>query len=291
MSAELQNRAAQAVEMARGTGADEAWATATQSRDVEFNFRDGSLEKVKDTTSRGLNIQVYADGRYSSHETTDLNPDRLKSFVAEAVAITRALEPDKFREITPATLFANRPGDDLDLVDAAVAALTREQRLEWCQALDRVATDHDKVISATAGVYDGSFELASISSNGFSGTRASTYCWYGSSVTLRDQGERRAADGYYAGSAHVGDLPPASDRPGALAARVRKGADREDDVGRGFTRGRSADWSTAWCSIGQACTAGPVVLGRPGRDEGIQRQADHRRRPADSARFRVASFR
>jgi PmbA protein len=211
MSAELQNRAAQAVEMAKGAGANEAWATATQSRDVEFNFRDGSLEKVKDTTSRGLNIEVYADGRYSSHQTTDLNPDRLKSFVAEAVAITRALEPDKFREITSAALFANRPGDDLDLVDAAVAALTREQRLDWCQALDRIATDHDKVISATAGVYDGSFELASISSNGFSGARASTYCWYGTSVTLRDQGERRASDGYYAGGAHVGDLPSAAD--------------------------------------------------------------------------------
>lgn len=211
MSAELQNRAAQAVEMAQTAGADEAWATATQSRDVEFEFRDGSLEKVKDTTSRGLNIEVYADGRYSSHQTTDLNPDRLKGFVAEAVAITRALEPDKFRQITPAGLFANRPTDDLDLVDAAVGALGREQRLEWCQALDRIATDHDKVISATAGVYDGSYDLASISSNGFSGARASTYCWFGSSVTLRDQGERRASDGYYAGGAHVSDLPPATD--------------------------------------------------------------------------------
>lgn len=228
MSAELLSRAAQAVEMAQSAGAKEAWATATQSRDVEFNFRDGALEKVKDTTSRGLDIEIYADGRYSSHQTTDLNPDRLKSFVTEAVAITRALEPDKFRRITPAELFANRPDDDLDLVDAAVAALTREQRLEWCQVLDRVGTDHEKVISATAGVYDGSSELASVSSNGFSGTRASTYCWYGSHITLRDQGERRASDGYYAGSPHVGDLPAAADvaRLALDRALSRLGADK-----------------------------------------------------------------
>ena len=184
MSADLQSRAAQAVEMAKSAGANEAWATATQSRDVEFNFRDGSLEKVKDTTSRGLNIEVYADGRYSSHQTTDLNPDRLKGFVSEAVAITRALEPDEFRRITPPELFANRPSDNLDLVDASVAKLSREQRLEWCRTLDRIATDHDRVIAATAGVYDGSSEMASISSNGFSGTRAGTYCWYGTSVTF-----------------------------------------------------------------------------------------------------------
>ena len=97
MSAELQDRAAQAVDMAKSAGASDAFATASQSRDVEFNFRDGSLEKVKDTTSRSLSIQVYADGRYSSHQTTDLHPERLGSFISEAVAITRALEPDEHR--------------------------------------------------------------------------------------------------------------------------------------------------------------------------------------------------
>ena len=140
MSAELQSRAAQAVEMAKNAGADEAWATATQSRDVEFNFRDGSLEKVKDTTSRGLNIEVYADGRYSSHQTTDLNPDRLKSFVSEAVAITRALEPDEFRRITPPELFANRPSDDLDLVEANEAFAAQA-----CAVNKDMGWDTDKV--------------------------------------------------------------------------------------------------------------------------------------------------
>ena len=71
-------------ELAKAAGANEAWAAASQSRDVEFEFRDGALEKVKDTTSRGLTVEVYADDRYSSHQTTDLNPDRLKSFVSEA---------------------------------------------------------------------------------------------------------------------------------------------------------------------------------------------------------------
>ena len=232
MSAKLQERAAQAVAMAQDAGADEAWATASKSRDVEFQFRDGSLEKVKDTTSRSLDIAVYADGRYSSHQTTDLSADRLQGFVTEAVAITRALEPDEFREITLPELFANRPEDDLDLVDAAVAAIGREQRLGWCQALDGVATDHDKVISATSGIYDGTYELASISSNGFAGSQASTYCWYGSSITLRDRGDRRAEDGFYAGSTHVSALPAASDvaRAGLDRALARLGSEKGPTV-------------------------------------------------------------
>ena len=210
MPANLKDQAAKAVELAKGAGAEDVWATMSQSRDVEFQYRDGALEKVKDTTSRSLGVRIYANGRYSSHQTTDLNPDRLGSFVTEAVAITRALEPDMYREITPEELFANQPSDDLDLVDATVAKLDREQRLKWCKALDEVATGHERVISATASIYDGTNMSASASSNGFAGSQESTYCWFGSDVTLRDQGDKRAEDGFYAGCAHVSDLPNAA---------------------------------------------------------------------------------
>ena len=116
MSVDLRTRAAQAVEIAQKAGAEDAWSTASQNRDVHFGYRDGKLEKVKDTTSQSLGIRIYAGGRYSSHSTTDLNPDRLPDFIAEAVAITAALEPDEYRRITPEALFGDRPVDDLDLV-------------------------------------------------------------------------------------------------------------------------------------------------------------------------------
>jgi len=220
MLADLKSRAAQAVELAKSAGANDAWTTANQSRDVEFEHRDGALEKVKDTTSRSLNIQIYADGRYSSHQTTDLKPERLKGFVAEAVAITRALEPDENREITSRELFANRPENDLDLIDTAVTAIDRDRRLEWCRALDEVATGHERVISATAGVYDGSQLSVSASSNGFLGSQESTYCWYGANVTLKDEGERRAAAGYYVGGVHVSALPDAASVAGVALERA-----------------------------------------------------------------------
>ncbi len=94
MSADLENRAAQAVETLLSAGADDAWASVGQSRNVEFNYRDGELEKVQDTTARSLAVQVYSNGRYSTHQTTDLSEDRLEGFLKEAVAITNALEPD-----------------------------------------------------------------------------------------------------------------------------------------------------------------------------------------------------
>jgi PmbA protein len=232
MPADLSNQAMQAVELAQRAGAGDVWATASQSRDVEFEYRDGALEKVKDTTARALSLSVYADGRYSSHSTTDLKADRLESFIREAVAITRALEPDEYRRITPETLFADQPTVDLDLVDLTVAELDRDQRLAWCEVLDGASRDHERVISATAGVYDGTQTSASASSNGFSGTQQSTYCWFGSSVTLRDEGDRRAEDWFYAGGAHVADLPDAAAVGGEALQRTlsRLNADKGPTV-------------------------------------------------------------
>ena len=227
MSADLQERAAQAVAMLIAAGADGAWATAGQSRDVEFSYRDGALEKVQDTLSRQLAVRVYANGRYSSHQTTDLNPERLTGFLEQAVAITTALEPDPQRSLAPEELFANRPEKDLELVDGKVQALDRDQRLAWCVALDDAARSNERVISATSAVYDGTQIRASASSNGFSGTQESTYCWLGTNITLRDRGDRRASDSFFAGSPHVDALPEAGSIAGTALARALARLDSE----------------------------------------------------------------
>ena len=205
----LQQTAAVAVDLSKQAGANDVWAVAVQSRDFELNYRDGALEKVQDATSRQLSIQIYANGRYSSHQTTDLHADRLQGFIVEAVAMTGALEPDAYRAIADVDLHGKRPEDDLGLVDATVSALNREQRMAWCVAMDDASRQHERVISATAGVYDGTVLSATVGSNGFNGTRQSTYCWMGSNITLKDQGDKRASDVFYARSTHVGALPAA----------------------------------------------------------------------------------
>ena len=59
MQGELKDRAAQAVEMAQDAGAEEAWVSTSRNRDVEFEYRDGALEKVKDTTSQRMSVQIF----------------------------------------------------------------------------------------------------------------------------------------------------------------------------------------------------------------------------------------
>jgi len=221
MSADLIKYAEQAVEAARKAGAGDAWATSSQGRDVEFEYRDGRLEKVKDATSRSLSIKLYVDGRYSAHSINDLREPQIKAFIGEAVAMTRALQPDEYRQITPAELFKGQSSKDLQLVDPLLKNLDRAQRLAWCEELDTLTHTDERLISATCGVYDGTATSASASSNGFSGTRESTYLWMGTQLTFKDQGEKRASSHFYAGGTQQADLPGAKQIADVALKRVR----------------------------------------------------------------------
>lgn len=221
MSADLMKYAEQAVEVARKAGANDVWATSNQGRDVEFEYRDGKLEKVKDATSRKLSIKLYVDGRYSTYSINDLRDQQIKAFIGEAVAITRALQPDKYRKITPAELFQGQSSKDLQLVDPELKHLDRAQRLAWCKELDALTHTDERLISATCGVYDGTATSASASSNGFSGTKESTYLWMGTQLTFKDQGDKRASSHFYAGGAQRADLPGANQIADVALKRVR----------------------------------------------------------------------
>lgn len=206
---DLLEAAREAVALARTAGAQDAWAGASRSRSVETQLRDGKLEKVQESTSRSLGLELYVDGRYSSHSTTDLRPDRLRGFIEEAVAMTRALQVDPARQIPDPALFANRPQAALDLVDAQVGGITQAQRVAWCEALDAATHTNERVISATSWVNDDHSISASVSSNGFEGTYEGTSVWLGADVTVRDEGDRRPEDGSWAGARHLPDLPEA----------------------------------------------------------------------------------
>jgi len=203
----LRQRAQEAVELAQRAGADEAWGTATKRRSVEVEYRDDILEKVQENTTRGLSIRLWVDGRYSTHSTTDLRPDSLRSFIPEAVALTRALERDPYRIITPPELYADRPTTDLDLVGQAVRRIEPDQRLAWCREMVAAARDHERIISATVSVSSSEGMFASVSSNGFAGDQEWTSVWCGGEVTLRDEGDRRPEGYHYAGGTHLDEVP------------------------------------------------------------------------------------
>ncbi len=254
---DLLKSAHDAVAMAKRAGANDVWAGVARSRSVSFTYRDGTLEKVEDSTSRGLSLRLYVDGRYSSHGTTDLEPARLESFVREAVAVTRALQPDPHREITDPSLFANRPDDELERVDPAIAELGRDKREAWCKTMDELAHADDRVISAECGVFSGHSESASASSNGFAGTAEGDYAGYSTSVTVREDADKRPEGSYYAVGRFLDELPGPEEiaREALKRALDRIGSRKGPTTRTTMVVDHQAASSLLWRTIGPASAA------------------------------------
>ncbi len=207
MENELLRRAEQAVERARRAGASDAIARVRDENSTEYAYRDGKIEQVQQSASRGLSIQLYVNGCYSTHQTTDLRAASMARFVDDAVALTRHLAEDPYRVIPDAALYENRPDMDLESDDPAIRDLPREARVEWLKTMDAVTHTDARVVSATAGVYSGWYTAARASSNGFLGIQSGTSIGYGASVTLKEGEHGRPADSRYVRARHLSDLP------------------------------------------------------------------------------------
>ena len=91
----------QALESAKGLGADTAEVSISRQTGLSVNTRNGELENIEFNKDGALGIAVYRDGRKGSASTSDLRPDAIARTVAAALDISRYTNPDPFSGLAP----------------------------------------------------------------------------------------------------------------------------------------------------------------------------------------------
>ena len=208
----LADTARQAVALAKSKGATEASATVGRTREVETQWREGKLEKVSEATTRGLSLALYVDGRFSSVSTSDLRPEALERFIADSIAMTRALAPDPHRRLPEPELYAGRAQVDLALEDPRQAQLSAEDRQRLVQAIEagaRATDTRGAILSVTTGFSDMAREVYRVSSNGFEGGSRGTQFVASAEVSAQDPDGRRPEEGDYTVARFLEDLTAA----------------------------------------------------------------------------------
>jgi PmbA protein len=211
-SEELLEVASQAVSLAQKKGASEAAATASRSREVEIAWRDGKIEKVSEATSRGLSVQLYVEGRYSTVATSDLRPAAVETFLDESIAMARTLARDPFRSLPDPALYEGRASVDLAVHDAKYAELTAETRRQRARELEeaaRSAPGAEHIVSVTTNVGDSEWMSARVTSNGFSGHKQESQFGLTAQVTCKDADGRRPEASDWTSARFFGELPGA----------------------------------------------------------------------------------
>jgi PmbA protein len=232
---ELLLAAQEAVRQALRAGAAEAAAAASRARQVELSWRDGRVETASESTTRGLGIDLYVDGRFASVTTSDLRPEAVERLVQDGVALTRALSPDPFRKLPDPALYAGRAAVDLELADPGYERLEAAARREAAAAIEegaRSAPGADRILSVSASVGDTAVERAFVASNGFEGVRGGTDHGMACEVSVSDPDGRRPEDWDAATARWRSDLPepPRIGRGAAERALSRIGAEKGESA-------------------------------------------------------------
>jgi PmbA protein len=190
-------------------GATDCRARMSRRRFVEIQYRDHKPEIVKEATTRGIDLNIYIGGKFSSQSTPDLRQEALEDFIKKAVGNTHFIEEDPYRSLPDPKYYAGRMEMDLQLSDPEHQNLTAGQRHEVAKTIEQVSLDKagDKVISVEAGMNDSEWEEVILTSNGFEGAMETTDHWAGASVTIADEGDRKPNSYYWAGARSFKDMP------------------------------------------------------------------------------------
>jgi PmbA protein len=191
------------IAMAKSAGAKDASARAYRVRDVSLDYRDGKVEKISEATTRGVALQLYVDGRFSTASTSDLRPDALKSFIADSVAVGKSIQADPFRALPDAELYKGQASIDLQLEDPKYSAVSADESRRVTKAMydaARGVKGNEAFTSITSSFSSNLVENWMVTSNGFSGSNRSTSFFVSAGVSAKDKDGRRPEEYDYAGA-------------------------------------------------------------------------------------------
>lgn len=166
---QAQARALQAVERARGHGADAADAILIADTALSVSVRLGALEDVGRSEGGELGLRVFVGSRSASVATSDLSDAALDAVAERAVAMARLAPEDAWAGLAPIDRLLTGAPPHLDLDDG------QEASPEELKALALAAEDAARAVSGVTNSEGGSASgsraaIALATSHGFAGS-------------------------------------------------------------------------------------------------------------------------
>jgi PmbA protein len=217
----LNNTAATIVETAKRLGASEVTAWASEGTWTDVKQRDGRIEKWQDSQSCSASAAFFVDERYSVHSTNDLRPEALEQFITRAIEATRHLEPDADRKLADPSIMGCHDNAPLDLVDDKPVEIDHRT---WVDAVQQSTSSAipENLRSAEGFVWSGSSRQVMVTSNGFSGSSATTEFGHGADISMEDTDGKLPEAADWAVARHYGDLLSIEDITARAAERAKR---------------------------------------------------------------------
>ena len=203
MTDDLLNIANDVITRAKKLGADSCDALAVDAQGTDIEMREGAIEKLERTETRGLGLRVFIGQSSAMIAGSVLTPESLGRLAEIAVAMARATPPDSYAGIAAGELIAT-DFPDLDLVSSYLPDSDKLKSL--AQEVEGAALSVKGVTKsggASASASEG--KIALVTSAGFGQIYQRTGTSLSVSV-LAGEGTGMERDYDYSSSCHFDDL-------------------------------------------------------------------------------------
>lgn len=166
-------------------GADEAEAYIVSDRSFELSVRNGEVETVKQSTSKGLGLTVYKDKKLGVAYTSDLSASRLDNFITMTIQLSLIPDAKPWNSLPQ---FKQGTLENLDLYDQSISSIPNEKKIAIAREVERIALASDKRIVETEGGYfeDSEADISIINSTGISYNKKISGIYFGTGVIARE---------------------------------------------------------------------------------------------------------
>ncbi len=194
---DYRNLASELVSALKKQGADAADVYVVSSDGFNTTVRLGEIEKLQQSTSKGLGLRVFKNGATALTFTTDFQGKTVQDLVKETLEIVKVSNADKHNGLAPKEFLGEYKGK-LMLFDDSIAKLTPEKKIAMVKEMEDAGRNFDKRITNSNGAsWSNSIgQVTLANSDGFVGQYQTTSASMSVSLLAEENGVKQR-DGWY----------------------------------------------------------------------------------------------
>ncbi len=173
-------------------GGDEADAYVERLSKLSVSVKDGAVEDLQQSTSKGLGLRVFKDGKTAFSFTSDFSASATAKLVDETLALIKYTDSDPCHHL-PETALCGRFDEDLDLYDKELADLDIEAKIDLAKRAEQAARDADARVTKfrSTRYADGRGSVHLVTSKGLELSNNETYAYVVSTPVAEENDEKR----------------------------------------------------------------------------------------------------
>ncbi len=193
------------VDYGKSKNVDEIQVSIANEDEFTVEVRNGEIEKLTESVSKGVSIKIIQDKRVATAATSDFSEETLKYLLDDAIARAELSSQDEFAGL-PDEFYDNSQQIDLEIYDPLLEEIQPDLKINIAKEIERICLSDERIKLSEGSFFQSVIgEVFIANSKGFSGSFKSSSC--SSGVYLHSADENNSyEEGWWSNSVNFDGL-------------------------------------------------------------------------------------